>query len=184
MEREDDGGALTPGRSASDKLLLAIIDANPVEGSERLSNLRRRNLRQRRLQDARKALFGEGKEGRPVVSERHVLRWMGSQRYAELAKKSMVELGFEEKYGNIDEVSLRELAHRAAQKFYPGQSGVEERLRKKFAEQQDIWINAAIYYDDLDDLSDLHVLVKLQPLLERLGVRTNLDAIEDWTPGN
>ncbi len=152
------------GRGFVDKLLLAIIDAYEEPTNSPASAVK---LRSNRLRDAKQALFGQAHpEGRPKVDDEAVLRWMGAQHYVDLGRRDTVKLR-----------SDRELVREALDWFdLPGSS--EERIRKKFSDQKQNWIDVAQLHDDVPEQLDHNLLQEIRGILDRRGVSMNLSRIE------
>lgn len=178
-EQVDYGGPV--GRAFFDKLLLAIIDAytepeNSPDGSQKKRpSVTVLKKRVDRLRAAKEALLGQShEEGRPLVSDEAVLRWMGSERYKDCAKRDMAKInGGEPPKLRSD----RKLADGAAKKFrLPAERA--ESLRKKFGLQCEKWMDVARYHDDVPEALDFSLLDQIQAILAKRGIAMNLKWIE------
>lgn len=160
------------GRDFLDKFLLAIIDAYPVLSTPPASAARDRDIR---LRDAKEALVGQAhNEGRPLVSDEAYLRWMGSERYKDLARRDMAKIkGTKPPKLRSD----RKLADLAVEKFdLP--TGRAENLRKKFGKQRSKWLDVARYHDDVPEALDFSLLEQIKAILEKREIEMNLKRIE------
>lgn len=160
------------GRCFVDKLLLSVIDAYPDPTTSPASAARRRRAR---LREAKQALFGgSNPEGRPSDSDEASLRWMGSERYKDLARRDMAKLK-----GQLvpRPRSERELVDQAVARFnHPGSSG--ERLRKKFSDQREKWLATAMLHDDVPEQLDFNALEAIEKILSAQGIAMTFDRIE------
>lgn len=160
------------GRDFIDKLLIAIIDA--YSGSS-LTQASDEKQRAERLRQAREALFGlAASGGRPSVSDEAILRWMGNERYKDLARQGMARLKRE------DEPKLRSnrsLAAHAVTRFGLLENAAE-RLREKFGTQEQKWISVASYHDDVPEALDFSLLEQIQAILVKRDIKMDLKRIE------
>lgn len=164
------------GRAFLDKLLLAIIDAytNPATADKKPS-VTALKKRVDRLRAAKEALLGQPHdEGRPLVSDEAILRWMGSQRYKDCANRDMATIdGGESPKLRSD----RKLADCAAKKFQLPEERAES-LRKKFGAQEQKWIDVARYHDDVPEALDFSLLEQIKAILAKRGIEMDLKRIE------
>jgi hypothetical protein len=135
--------ALT-GRSFIDQLLLAIIDAHPppVSGSSTASTEAHRREREVRLAQAKAALFGEDSaSGMKEIDDERALLFMALEHDRDLTIVEMAKAP--DLYPNAPRRvhkprSVRQLAQKAAPRALGNSdAATEDRLRKKFAEQQE-----------------------------------------------
>ena len=177
-EEQDDDGRVdygeVVGRSFLDKLLLAIIDAHTEERTT-LSAAAAGNARVKRLAEAKQALFGETpREGRPLISDEAVLRWMGEEHYKDRARQGLATLKREPR---PKARSDRQLANQAVRKFKLPDNAVE-RLRGKFGPQRQKWLDIAMQHDDVSEQLDAGLLTAVQENFAKRGLPMNLDRIE------
>jgi hypothetical protein len=107
-------------RPVVDRLLLTIIDRNPVAG----------HSREQRLLAAKKALFGTVEKGRDEIDDEELLKMMMinfEHEYYRFIIEGKIELGAK------GVASIRELAREIAE-FAPGHNveSTTDRLRRKF----------------------------------------------------
>jgi hypothetical protein len=156
------------GRSFAERLLLSIIDAHPT-GGQIASPLSAARDRERRLQTAMQALFGEAKTGRKPDSDDAILRWMGNERSQDLALRDMQGLGF---YGQLPARKVRSdrtLAEEAETRFALA-TGSWERLRSKFGKQVEFWLEIARSHDDIAELMDTWLLDEIRAMLSKRDI--------------
>lgn len=177
-DRSDENEAIDYGwsldRSFLDKLLLAFIDAHPEPKQATLSTVAAAKHRRNRLREARLALFpGFNAGGRPLDHDDIILRWMGSEHYRDIVRRNMAA-------ANADRSpkvrSNRQLAEEARKRFGEPKSSTE-RLRDKFGEQRERWLNVAIYHDDVPEQIDHNLLRQIADILAKRGIAMNLDRI-------
>lgn len=160
------------GRGFLDKLLLAIIDANPEPASSDVAAAKRRGDR---LRDARVALLGHpNSEGRPLVSDEAVLRWIGSQHFKDRAQEATAK----SKGRAVPKSrSGRKLVEAAAAHFHLPENA-QERLRKKWRTTCQKWFEVAMYHDDVPEALEMNLLISVQKALSKEGVLMELRRIE------
>jgi len=160
------------GRDFFDKLLLAIIDAYPEESTSPATTIRRRV---ERLWQAKQALLAQDRsEGRPMVADDAVLRWMGSEHYRDLAQRNALGRAGTQTHKIRSD---RQLAGLAVQRFALPDN-VTERFRKKFGRQRQKWLDIARYHDDVPEQLDHNLLEQIQLILAKREIRMNLSRVE------
>jgi hypothetical protein len=162
-------------RSFLDKLLLALIDAHPEPKQAVFSPVTAAKHRRDRLREARLALFpGLNAGGRPLDPDNIILRWMGTEHYRDIVRHNMA-------VANADKLpkvrSNRQLADEARKRFGEPRSSTE-RLRDKFGEQRERWLNVTIHHDDVPEQLDYGLLRQIADLLAKRGIDMNLDRID------
>jgi len=187
-------------RSIVERLLLSVIDANP--GPEAKASGKSRDVaRERRLGKAMSALFNVGTtaKGEQVQTDSYALWWMASEHHKDLVKKNVVEAADSNPFakfnrgrtgGQYPPRSDRQLALDAAKHLHGPidknalsdldlMKSVAERLRKKWAQQREYWMDHVRYSDDLDENDDMHILVSIWTTLQTAGIET----VPNWTDG-
>lgn len=162
-------------RSFLDKLLLALIDAYPEPKQAAFSPVTVAKHRRDRLREARLALFpGFNAGGRPPDPDNIILRWMGTEHYRDVVRQNMAAT-------NADKSpkvrSDRQLADEARIRFSEPKSSVE-RLRDKFGEQRERWLNVAIHHDDVPEQIDHNLLRQIADILAKRDIAMDLSRIE------
>jgi hypothetical protein len=165
------------GRSFAERLLLSIIDAhpNPEEYSSDLSSARDR---EKRLQTAMQALFGKAKTGRKPDPDDAILRWMGSEHYRD---KAIVKMQSQGLFSHLPVRVVRSdrILAQEAEKQFSLAAGAHERLRKKFREQHEFWLEIERSHDDIAELMDTWLIDEIRAILSRRDIAS----IPNWPDG-
>lgn len=160
-------------RTASDKLLLAIIDGSfgvprePKKFAER----------EKRLLQARKTLMGvEPSVGRKHIYDERALSWLARQilrvRSASFSKKNI------EPPKGSKSLLFEDLLKAAAEQSYGNSSNsTVARLRKKFKKNEQMLLDVARYSDDIEDSHEITVLEQVQTALTRINIDLDLTMV-------
>lgn len=132
-------------------------------------------------------------KGEQFQIDSRALWWMAAQQHKDLAGRSgrfvnPSKSGMEPRPSPRSE---RQLAREAANKFYgpfdekklghcDQRDSVAERLRKKWRQQRNLWINSFLYSDNAGQLSDMYALIEIWADLRAAGVRV----VPNWSDGN
>ena len=180
------GTGPTIGRTFLERLLLSLIDAHPNPTVPRLSDHILHD-RERRLRVAMAALCNE--QTSEELPDHAALLWMAQQnvrdrqmRYvrAEEEKRSQ---GIEKSLAGRTMTSLRstrQLAQEASLRFYPDVSDRSERLRKKWAQQKEFWLEMARSHDYVRETLEMQSLAKVRIALEEAHLRI----VPNWPDGH
>jgi len=170
------------GRSFEEKLLLAIIDANPEPGDGAMSSVKKRNRRAERLRNAHEALFPSSPRGRPDVNDRFVLRWIGAQlqhdRAFEGQQKLKKDMGTPPK--SIQKRRSISILLEESQKKFGFPRSELSRLRKKFEDQVDYWTSVEETHDDVAESIEMQKLETIRDILQELRISLVLDNLDKW----
>lgn len=166
------------GRDFAEKLLLAIIDAYP--GPDEPNREKAEEDRRKRLRAAHQALFAINYgRGHPGFSDEAALRWMGTEKHKEQARKGLEKIRGKPLPANLRPAaaSARRLGVEAVKRFgLPDRA--EQRLRKTPAKQVADWMAVEEFHDDVPEQLDLNLLIRLRDILARRGIAMSLDRIE------
>lgn len=168
IDRHSDPGDALWGRERRDKFLLAIIDAYPLRGASR----------QARLDEAKKALFGEEpatatkKEMGP--DDYPALLWMAAEYNKDRCLASLPPAHPHRK-DFTKERSIRQLAEGAA-KMVEAHSldAAVDRLRKKFKKNMNKYLDLELYDDDIPASIDYEVLKTLVEPMQKVDIRLQI----------
>lgn len=160
------------GRGFLDKLLLAVIDGNPEPTTSDVAAAKRRGDR---LRAARSALLGQSNaEGRPLVSDDAVLRWIGSQHYRDRARRDLAKIAHQTMPRARSD---RKLIEAAVERFRLPDNA-QDRLRKKWRTTRQKWLDVAIYHDDVPETLEMNLFQSVQKALSSDGVLMELGNID------
>jgi hypothetical protein len=167
------------GRSFVDQLLLALIDAHspPASESSPASPEARRREREARLARAKAELFGDDSApGTKEIDDEGALLWMAREHDRDLTIAEMAMAP--DLYPNAPPVrkprSVRQLAREAAVRTSGNSdAAIEDRLRTKFAEQQERLPAIARYHDFIPESLERHDLVAVLEILRRNGIASH-----------
>ena len=167
----------TISRPFLDKLLLSFIEAYIPADKQGLS---RHRVRERRLNAAKRALFGERRRDK-YFDDRHALlhmaeeylrdRWINARDLQPIRKKKPR--------------SVRTLAKEASElAFGNSNASIMQRLRSEFrGKKKQKFLDIARYQDDVDDSIDYRVLESVHKLLQAYGIDMDLAEAAGAAPG-
>jgi hypothetical protein len=180
-------------RSIVERLLLSLIDANPGRETE-LGGKSQIAARERRLRKAMSALFNVGMtaKGEQLQIDNRALWQMASEHHKDRVRQKTLNAAKPDEFGIQDTTgkkqsyrprSERELAKEVANHFYgpfnekvqadtQQRDGIAERLRKKWREQRELWLDSLLYSDNSGQLNDMRDLIDIWNVLRSAGIET------------
>lgn len=158
------------GRDSREKFLLSIIDAYPIAKRDR----------QVRLDEAKKALFGEEPTSKTKKKFEDDDWFLMQMAHLYLKDRMAVWCTIEKKWKKDPKKprprSVSELAREAAARApHTWGTNAVERLRKKFAANKKGYLAAELHGDDAGSEQDYSALKKVKEILEFLGIAMNIE---------
>ena len=168
---------LTYGRNFLDELLLAIIAANPVEGDDATA--------QRRLNEARKALFGaQGEAGAPRANLNNELMGMAFLFDEAQRKGEAPQFTTSPPWKFVRELAKEALGKSPEERLGRGEAKAKiEALTAAFIENFDSVMKWADSNFEVEQ-ADYKDLRAIEAIFQKHGVKMKIYGLEDLRPGS